>query len=99
MDHRSILLIGVAIALSITCSQQQQCTYIANVDLFGNDLPSSPFCGLSSFAECCLLCQKTPECQAWTFTNDGENACWLKSCIGSDVRYNQSSNTYFVAFI
>lgn len=48
--------------------QSNQCSFMSNIDYFGNDLPGSP-CPARTTDECCALCQRNPQCQAWTFVS------------------------------
>lgn len=76
--------------------QSNQCSYMPDIDYYGNDLPGSP-CPARSIEECCALCQNNPQCQAWTFVCDPNpdcSACFLKSCVGSDIRCVPNSKNF-----
>ncbi|CAF0989359.1 unnamed protein product [Brachionus calyciflorus] len=68
-----ITLLGIA-----NLSQSQKCSYLYNVDYFGNDLSESI---VPTIDECCSLCSKTAQCNAWTYLYSN-NKCFLKYGVG-----------------
>ncbi len=65
-----VILVSMFILFNVQSSFQQsnQCSFMPNIDYFGNDLPGSP-CPARTIDECCALCQKNSQCQAWTFVS------------------------------
>jgi hypothetical protein len=51
-----------------------------NVDFEGNDIGNKPS---SSYGGCCGLCQATPGCRAYSWSNYQGGTCWLKSQSGN----------------
>ncbi len=100
MKTISAIIFATILILNIQYSYQQfeaccqPSRYLPNIDYCGNDLPGSPY-QVTTADQCCALCQQTSTCQAWTFVcnqfNPACSQCYLKSCVGNNIRCNSSS--------
>merc|ERR550539_2014270 len=54
---------------------------LIDIDLEGNDISNSR--DIPSWHDCALLCNKTAECDSFTWTPDNFNTCYLKHGVPS----------------